>query len=193
VNLAGRQVLEPCSRRDGEVQRQIVDDDLVGGGSTQLTCQAVVVEPYAGVHLPRVFFDRRGLAEALRKAHRANLPVEHTGSRGLPRRRAVLSAVIAPTPSGVVACRRPRLRVSRPPGVDDVASVTVLGLPARIEDPLPDRRAPWVGGPLRRAARVHRRRDAELSAPARPRRPARSPVAECGTLSSRPAVRPLAR
>jgi hypothetical protein len=96
------------------------------------------------------------LAEALREARRADLPAEHSGSWGLRRRRPVLSAVIAPTPSGVVACRRPRLRVARPPGVDDVASVTVLGLPARVKDPLPDRRASWVGGPLGRAARVHR-------------------------------------
>jgi hypothetical protein len=156
MNLAGRQVLEPCSRRVGEVQRQVADDILVGGGSAQLTCQAVLVEPYTGVCLPRVLVDRRGLAEALREARRADLPAEHTGSRGFRRRRAVLSAVIAPTPSEVVAHRCPRLRVARPPGVDDVASVTVLGLPTRVKDPLPDRRAPWVGGPLRRAARVHR-------------------------------------
>jgi hypothetical protein len=49
----------------------------------------------------------------LRKARYADLPAEHTSYRGLRHRRAVFSAVIAPTPSGVVACRRPRLRVSR--------------------------------------------------------------------------------
>jgi uncharacterized membrane protein len=156
MNLAGRQVLEPRPRRVGEVQRQVADDDLVGGGSAQLACQAVVVEPYAGVRLPRVLVDRRGLVEALREARRANHPAEHTGSRGLQRRRAILSAVIAPTPPGVVACRRPCLRVARPPGVDDVESVTVLGLPARVKDPLPDQRVSWVGGPFRRAARVYR-------------------------------------
>jgi hypothetical protein len=37
----------------------------------------------------------------------------------------------------VVACRCPRLRVVCLPGVDDVASVTVLGLPMRVKDPLP--------------------------------------------------------
>jgi hypothetical protein len=125
VNLAGRQVLEPCSRRVGEVQWQVADDDLVGGGSTQLACQAVVIEPHAGVRHPRVLVDRRGLAEALRKARRADLPAEHTGSRWLRCRRAILSAVIAPTPPGVVACRRPCLRVARLLGVDDVVSVTV--------------------------------------------------------------------
>jgi hypothetical protein len=31
-----------------------------------------------------------------------------------------------------------------------------LGLPTRVKDPLPDQHAPWVGGPLRRAARVYR-------------------------------------
>jgi hypothetical protein len=41
-------MLKPRPRRIGEVQRQVADDDLVGGGSTQLACQAVVVEPYAG-------------------------------------------------------------------------------------------------------------------------------------------------
>jgi hypothetical protein len=168
------------------VQRQVADDDLIGGGSTQLTCQAVVVEPYTGVNLPRVLVDQRGLAEALREARRADLPAEHTGSRGLRRRRAILSVVVAPTPSGVVACRYLCLRVARPPGVDDVASVTDLGLAARVKEPLPDRRAPWVGGPLRLCVPT-------LRGPARPSRPARSPIGECGTPSSRQAARPLAR
>jgi hypothetical protein len=170
VYLAGRQMLKPHPRRVGEVPRQVADDDLVGGGSAQLACQAVVVEPYTGVRFPRVFVDRRGLAEALREARRADLPAEHMGSRGLRCWRAILLAVIAPTPPGVVACRRPCLRVARPPGVDDVASVTVLGLPARVKDSLPDRRAPWVGGPLCRAARVYRRFGA-LCAPVIPRAP----------------------
>jgi hypothetical protein len=83
MSLAGRQVLEPRPRRIGEVQRQVADDDLIGGSSAQLACHAVVIEPYAGVRLSRVVVDRRGLAEALREAHRVDLPAEHTGSRGL--------------------------------------------------------------------------------------------------------------
>jgi hypothetical protein len=63
-----------------------------------------------------------------------------------------------------------RLRVARLPGIDDVASVTVLGLPTRVKDPLPDRRAPWVGGAFRRATRVYRRFGA-LRAPVVPRAP----------------------
>jgi hypothetical protein len=55
----------------------------------------------------------------------------------------------------MVACRCPRLRVDRPPGIDDVASVAVLGLPARVKDPLLDWRAALVGGLPRRAARVN--------------------------------------
>jgi hypothetical protein len=85
VDLAGRQVLEPRSRRVGEVQGEVTDDDLVGGGPTQLTCQAVVVEPHTGVRLPVVLDNRRGLAEALGEAHRADLQAEHTGSRWLQR------------------------------------------------------------------------------------------------------------
>jgi hypothetical protein len=45
-------MLEPRLCRIGEVQRQVADDDLIGGGSAQLTCQAIVVEPYTGVRLP---------------------------------------------------------------------------------------------------------------------------------------------
>jgi hypothetical protein len=56
----------------------------------------------------------------------------------------------------VVALRRPRLRVARPPGVDDVAGVAILGLPARVKDPLLDRRAPLVGGTFRCASRMYR-------------------------------------
>jgi hypothetical protein len=107
-------MFKPRPGRVGEVQRQVTDEDFVGGGPAQLARQAIVVEPYAGVCLPIVFVDRRGLAEALREARRADLPTERAGSRGLRRRRAVLSAIIAPTPPGVVACRRPRLRVARP-------------------------------------------------------------------------------
>jgi hypothetical protein len=70
----------------------------------------------------------------------------------------------------VVARRRPHLCVARPSGVDDVASVTVLGLPARVKDPLPDWRAPWVGGAFRRATRVYRCFGA-LRAPVIPRAP----------------------
>jgi hypothetical protein len=147
----------PSRRHQGpfKVQRQVADDDLVGGGSAQLACQAIVVEPHTGVRLSHVIVDRRGLAKALRKARRADFPAEHTGSWGLRHRQAVLSAVIAPTSSWVVAYRCPRLRVARPPGVDDVASVTVLGLPASVKNPLLDRRAPLVGGLPRRAARVY--------------------------------------
>jgi hypothetical protein len=67
VDLAGRQMLKPRPRRVGEVQRQVADDDFVGGGTAQLARQTVVIEPYTGVRLPVVLVDRRGLAEALRK------------------------------------------------------------------------------------------------------------------------------
>jgi hypothetical protein len=55
----------------------------------------------------------------------------------------------------MVACRHPCLCVSRPLGIDDVASVTVLGLPARVKDPLLDRRPALAGGLPRRATRVN--------------------------------------
>jgi hypothetical protein len=57
----------------------------------------------------------------------------------------------------VVACRRPCLCVARLPGVDDVASVAVLGLPARVKDPLLGQHSTLVGRLSRRAARVNRR------------------------------------
>jgi hypothetical protein len=82
VDLTGRQVLESRPCRVCEVQRQVADDDLVGGGSAQLARQAVVVEPHTGTRLPCVLVDRRGLAEALRKAHRADLLAEHAGPGG---------------------------------------------------------------------------------------------------------------
>jgi hypothetical protein len=55
----------------------------------------------------------------------------------------------------VVARRRLRLCVARPPSIDDVAGVAILGLPTRVEDPLLDRRAPWIGGVFCCASRVH--------------------------------------
>jgi hypothetical protein len=85
VDLTSRQVLEPRPRRVCEVQRHPADDDLVGGGSAQLACQAIVIEPHTGIRFPRVLVDRRGLAEELREARRAHLPAEHAGPRGLRR------------------------------------------------------------------------------------------------------------
>jgi hypothetical protein len=70
----------------------------------------------------------------------------------------------------VVARRRPRLRVTRLPGVDDVAGVAILGLPASVEEPFLGRRAPRVGGALNCAARVHRELGA-LRTPIVPRAP----------------------
>jgi hypothetical protein len=64
----------------------VEDNELIGGGSAQLARQAIVVEPYTGVCLPRVLVDRRGLAEALREACRADLPAEHADPQGLWRR-----------------------------------------------------------------------------------------------------------
>jgi hypothetical protein len=68
------------------VQGEVADDNLVAGGSAQLTCQTVVVEPHMGVRLPVVLDDRRGLAEALGEVHRVDLPAEHASSRGLRHR-----------------------------------------------------------------------------------------------------------
>jgi hypothetical protein len=118
--------------------------------------QVVVVEPHTGIRLPVVLDDRCRLAEALGKGRRADLPAEHTGSRGFRRRRAVLIAVVAPTPSRMVACRRPCLRFVRPPSVDDVAGVAVSRLPLCVEEPFLGRRAPRVGGALRCSTRVYR-------------------------------------
>jgi hypothetical protein len=57
----------------------------------------------------------------------------------------ILTAVVATAPPGVVACRRPRLCVALSASVDDVAGVAVLGLSARIKDPLPNWRWALVG------------------------------------------------
>jgi hypothetical protein len=128
---------------------QVADDDLVTGGPAQLARQTVIVEPYTGVRFPVVLDDGRGLAEALGEGRRADLPAEHTGPRGLRRQGTVLIAVVVPTPSRVVACRRSRIRLARTPSVDDVAGVAVQR-PARVEEPLLGWRAPRVGGSSRR-------------------------------------------
>jgi hypothetical protein len=78
-----------------------------------------------------------------------DLPAEHAGPRGFRRRRAVFIAVVASTPPRVVARRRSRIRLARPPSVDDVAGVAVPR-PARVEEPFFSRCASRVGGSLRR-------------------------------------------
>jgi hypothetical protein len=67
------------------MQKQVADYHRAGGGATQLASQAVIVEPYSRVRLPRVLGDGGRLAEALGEAHRADLPAEHVGSRGFRR------------------------------------------------------------------------------------------------------------
>jgi hypothetical protein len=93
--------------------------------------------------------------KALGEARRADLPAEHTGPRGLRRRRAILAAIVASAPPGVVAYYRPRLCVAHSASVDDIAGVAVLSLSARIKDPLPDRRSALVGRLPHRAACVN--------------------------------------
>jgi hypothetical protein len=95
------------------------------------------------------------LAEALGERCRADLPAEHTGARGLRRRGAVLAAVVASTPSGVVAPCCSGIRPARVPGVNDVAGVAVQR-PACVKEPLLGRRASLVGGLPRRSPCVHR-------------------------------------
>jgi hypothetical protein len=85
VDLSGRQMLEPRPHRVCEVQRQVADDDLIGGGSAQLARQAVAIEPQTGIRLPCVLVDRHGLAEAWGKLA-MDLPAKHAGPRGLRRR-----------------------------------------------------------------------------------------------------------
>jgi hypothetical protein len=82
MDLAGLQVLEPCSGRVREVQWQVADNHRIGGGTAQLAGSAVVLKPHTRVRLPRVLVYRGGLAEALGEARRADLPAEHAGSWG---------------------------------------------------------------------------------------------------------------
>jgi hypothetical protein len=98
------------------------------------------------VHLPHVLGDGCGLAEALGDARRADLPAEHAGSQGFRCQRAILSAVVPATTTGVVACCRSCLRVPPPPVVQDVTGIPVLGLAARVEDPLLTGVLPWFVG-----------------------------------------------
>jgi hypothetical protein len=67
MDLDGWQMLQPCPCRIREVQRQVADNHHISGGTAQLASQAVVVEPYPRVCLPRVLGDGGGLAEALGK------------------------------------------------------------------------------------------------------------------------------
>jgi hypothetical protein len=64
----------------------------------------------------------------------------------------ILTTIVAPAPPGVIAYRRSFLRIARSAGVDDVAGVVVLGLPARVKDSLPDRCSTLVGRLSRRTA-----------------------------------------
>jgi hypothetical protein len=90
----------------------------------------------------------------LGEVRRADLPTEHAGSRGFWRWQVVLPTVVATTPPRVVAHRRSRLRVAPSLGIQDVAGIAVVGLDARVKDPLPDWRPALVRWPSRCAACV---------------------------------------
>jgi hypothetical protein len=132
---------------------RMMTSSLVAPPSWQ--AKAVVVEPHAGVRLPVVLDDGRGLAEALGERRRADLPAEHTGPWGLRRRGAVLAAVVACTPSRVVAHCCSCVRPTCAPGVDDVAGVAIQR-PACVKEPLLGRRASLVGGSPCRSSCVDR-------------------------------------
>jgi hypothetical protein len=144
------------------VQGEVADDNLIAGRPAQLTCQTVVVEAHAGVSLPVILDDCRGLAEALGEVRRADLPAEHA-VRGPPGCRSV-HPVEGGSPLPPTSPCYPFA------GVDDVAGVAILGLPACVKEPFLGRRAPWVGGTLSYAARVHRGLGA-LRTPIVPRAP----------------------
>jgi hypothetical protein len=54
-------------------------------------------------------------------------------------------AVVVTAPPGVVTHRFPCFGIALSASVDDIMSVTILGLPARVMDPLPGRRSALVG------------------------------------------------
>ena len=83
MDLVREQMLKPRSCGVGEVKRKVADGDRVIRRTSQLTCQAVVVELDHGIDLSRVLDEGGGLSKARGKGSGANLPTEHTGARRL--------------------------------------------------------------------------------------------------------------
>ena len=83
MDLVRGQVLEPRSRGVSEVKREFADDDRVVRRTSQLTCQAVVIEPDRGIGLSRVFDEDGGLSKERGQGSGMNLLAKHMGARRL--------------------------------------------------------------------------------------------------------------
>ena len=57
LNSIGRQVLQPCSSRIGQEQREIANDEVAITRTTGLACKPIVFEPKPGVCFSRIFRD----------------------------------------------------------------------------------------------------------------------------------------
>ena len=57
LDFVGRKVFQQCSRRIGQEQWEVADNETVTIHSTSLPSKPIILEPQSGVHFPEVFRD----------------------------------------------------------------------------------------------------------------------------------------
>ena len=57
LDSVGRKVFQPCSRRIGQEQWKVADNEIVIICSTGMASKPIILEPQFGVCFPRVFWD----------------------------------------------------------------------------------------------------------------------------------------
>ena len=115
VDLRGRKVLEPGSRRVRQEQGEIADDEQVIVRATQLAGQAVIGKPELRVGLAAVLREIGRLPEPGGKKGSADGPAEDPRAWRFRGRTAVLPAIVATTSVWVVAPSGPLVVVASSP------------------------------------------------------------------------------
>ena len=121
-------MLQPCSRRVGQEQQEIANNEIVITRATGLTGKPIVFEPKPGVCLPRIFRDIGRWSIPWWESSVEDVPAEGLRAWQAGARALVLAVVVASAALRMIAVMGsfPRVIVGAPTGVDGAARVVVV-------------------------------------------------------------------
>ena len=120
LDSVGPKVFQPCSRRIGQEQWKVADNEIIIIRSIGLAGKPIILEPQSGVRFPRVFWDVGWWSVPWQEGSVEDVSAEGLRSRQARARALVLTAVIASATTRVIAA-------------DSSLSWVVVGTPAGVE------------------------------------------------------------
>ena len=96
-------MLLPCSRRIGQEQGEVADNEVITIRNAGLISKPVILEPQAGVRFSGVFQNVGRWSIPRWESHVEDVPTESLGPRQIKTQALVLTAIIASTTMRVVA------------------------------------------------------------------------------------------